>query len=307
MSWLFNILPAPSRVCAIAGVTFTQLVRMRLFLVLAFFGVGFLLLQLIPFHGGIGVEFSGINQLQLIKNITTGAMQLFGVIFCVAATALIIPRDVEDRILYTILCKPVPRLDYLLGKALGIMGILLVMFLLMDGIMCLVLYLREMNLSEQISQALSAQGYSEADIAPHLQDVSDAGVTMNFQRSLILMFLGLCVLTGMCLLISCFTSGTIISMVLGLGFYFVGSFQEQFFAALKMGIGEVGVSQWMQRGSDLLAILIPDFSLYSAADIASSTGTLLSWSTLGQLTLISLAYITLHLLIATWLFSKKEF
>ena len=33
-------------------------------------------------------------------------MRVFGLFFCVAATALIIPKDAEDRILYTILCKP---------------------------------------------------------------------------------------------------------------------------------------------------------------------------------------------------------
>ena len=113
----------PARVLAVAGVTFTQLVRMRLFLVPAVVALLFLGLQFIPYQENIGVEFQGVAQLQFIKDISLGCMQLFGLIFCVAATALLLPRDTEDRILYTILCKPVPRFDYLAGKALGVISL----------------------------------------------------------------------------------------------------------------------------------------------------------------------------------------
>ncbi len=306
MNALFALLPSPQRVATIASVTLTQLVRMRLFIVLAVLIVGFLLLQFIPYHGDLSVEYSGVQQLELIKNIATGCMQLFGVIFCVAATALLIPRDAEDRILYTILCKPVPRLDYLLGKALGVLSLMLIMFLVMDGLMSLTLVLREQQLAAEMTTALSQRGLSAEEIAPYLQYLSEAGVTMNLQRSLMLMFMGWGVLTSMCLLISCFTSGTIVSMVLSLGFYFVGTFQTQFFEALAAGSGQMGVSSMLQMSTQLFSLLIPDFGLYTAADQASS-GVALSWSRLGGLGLISGAYFSFHLLIATWLFSKKEF
>ena len=127
---LSSLVRTPARIAAVAGVTFTQLVRMRLFLVLAVFGIGFLALQFLPYPGQLGVEFRGVQQLQLIKDIALGCMQLFGLIFCVGATALLIPRDTEDRILYTILCKPVPRFDYLAGKAVGVLALLLVISLI---------------------------------------------------------------------------------------------------------------------------------------------------------------------------------
>ena len=124
----------PARITAVAGVTLTQLVRMRLFLVPAVVALLFLGLQFIPYQENIGVEFQGLAQLQFIKDVSLGCMQLFGLIFCVGATALLIPRDTEDRILYTILCKPVPRFDYLAGKAVGVLSLLLVMLLMMDGL-----------------------------------------------------------------------------------------------------------------------------------------------------------------------------
>ncbi|MEG1071798.1 MAG: hypothetical protein RSE01_08290, partial [Akkermansia sp.] len=68
----------------------------------------------------------------LLKNSAFGAMRLFGLIFCVTATSLLIPKDTEDRILYTILCKPVPRIDYLMGKALGVLALTVLAVGIMD-------------------------------------------------------------------------------------------------------------------------------------------------------------------------------
>ncbi len=303
---LASVWHMPGRVAAVAGVTFTQLVRMRLFLVLAVFAVGFLLLQFIPYQEHIGVEFRGVQQLQLIKDVAIGCMQLFGLFFCVAATALLIPRDTEDRILYTILCKPVPRFDYLLGKACGVLALLLLMLLLMDGLMSLLLYVRESSLVAELTSTLAAQGYTAADSQPYLQQVYDAGNTWDTQAGILAMFMGFVVLTGLTLLYSCFTSGTIVSMIFALGSYFIGMFQGQFFHALSAGDGVAGVSPLMQRAAQVCSVILPDFSIFTVAD-AASAGVPVGGGLLGGMFLIALAYLLLHLLVATWIFVHKEF
>ena len=300
-----HLLRFPSRVLAVAGVTFTQLMRMRLFVVLAVFALGFLGLQFIPYQENLGVEFPGVGQLQLIKDVALGCMRLFGMIFCVAATALLIPRDSEDRILYTILCKPVPRFDYLAGKALGVLALLGLMLLCMDALMVCLLWLKEGHIAHEVQEALAARGYRQADMLPYLQQVAEAGNSWNVQRSLLAMFLGFGVLTTLTLLLSCVTSGTIVSMVFALGGYFIGMFQGQLFHAATAGhaTGSGSLSQAVER---VFAILVPDFSLFSVSDTAS-TGVELSWALVGGLGLIAAAYMLLHLLTATWIFSHKEF
>ncbi len=296
----------PGRVAAVAGVTFTQLVRMRLFLVLAVFAVGFLALQFIPYQERIGVEFRGVQQLQLIKDVAVGCMQMFGLFFCVAATALLIPRDTEDRILYTILCKPVPRFDYLLGKVCGVLGLLAVMLLFMDGLLSLLLWVRESSLAAELTATLTAQGYTAAESQPYLDQVYSAGNTWDTQRGILAMFLGFAVLTSLTMLFSCFTSGTIVSMIFALGSYFIGMFQGQFFHALSAGGGEPGMSPFMQGAARICSILLPDFSIFTVADTATA-GVPLSWGVLGSMALIAAAYMLLHLLVATWIFAHKEF
>ncbi len=300
-----SLVRTPARIAAVAGVTFTQLVRMRLFLVLAVFGVGFLGLQFVPYQGQLGVEFRGVQQLQLIKDVAMGCMQLFGLIFCVGATALLIPRDTEDRILYTILCKPVPRFDYLAGKACGVLVLLAVMLLMMDGLMSALLWLRESSLSAELQLSLQQQGIAPEEMGPYLEQIRAAGNSGDTQRAIVCMFLGYGVLTTLTLLFSCFTSGTIVSMIFGLGAYFVGMFQGQLFTAVT-ATGEPGTSPLMQYTQQIVSLLLPDFSLFSVADTAAA-GTPLSWGMVGSLALIAAAYMLMHLLISAWLFAHKEF
>ncbi len=293
----------PGRIAAVAGVTLTQLVRMRLFLVPAVVALLFLALQFIPYQGNIGLEYQGVAQLQFIKDVSLGCMQLFALIFCVSATALLLPRDAEDRILYTILCKPVPRFDYLAGKAIGVMALLVLMILLLDGMMSAVLAHRVATISHELSTALAANGYTEAEIAPYLEQVNTAGNSLDTQRGILAALLGYGVLTTLTLLISCFTSGTIVSIIFGLGAYFVGLFQGTLFDAVTAG---QGTTSTMRLAEQACAVLLPDFSLFSVVDTASA-GAELSWVLLGSLALIAAGYMLLHLLTATWIFSKKEF
>lgn len=302
---LRSLVRTPARIAAVAGVTFTQLVRMRLFLVLAVFGIGFLALQFLPYQGQLGVEFRGVQQLQLIKDIALGCMQLFGLIFCVGATALLIPRDTEDRILYTILCKPVPRFDYLAGKAAGVLALLLVMLLMMDGLMSSLLYLREGSLTAEMQLALQHQGIATEEMGPYLEQIHAAGNTWDTQRAVLVMFLGYGVLTTLTLLFSCFTSGTIVSMIFGLGAYFVGMFQGQLFTAIT-ATGQEGSTPFMQNLQLIVSLLLPDFSLFTVADTAAA-GTPLGWAMVGSLAFIGAAYMLIHLLIAAWIFAHKEF
>lgn len=299
------MLHAPGRIAAVAGVTFTQLVRMRLFIVLALFAVGFLALQFLPYQQNLGVEFAGVGQLQLIQDVATGCMRLFGMIFCVAATALLIPRDAEDRILYTILCKPVPRFDYLAGKALGVIALLAVMLLVMDGLMALLMQLREPGIEAQVRHQLAAAGFSSGDMEPYLRQVRAAGDPSPTQAGIFAMFLGLAVLSTLTLLISSVTSGTIVSIVISLGAYFIGMFQGQLFQGI-IAAGSIGTNSGMQWTQRVFALLIPDFSLFSLTD-ATAAGEVAPPTLLGELALIALAYMLLHLLLAAWLLARKEF
>jgi ABC-type transport system involved in multi-copper enzyme maturation permease subunit len=128
---------SPGRVAALASNTLLELVRQKVF----YFMLVFAML-------GIGASFfvSGWQfdeQFQVLKDVSLGAMSVFSWLLATLATAMLLPKDLEDRTLYTILAKPVSRLEYLLGKYLGVVLLLFVALGLMMGVFFLVLYLRE--------------------------------------------------------------------------------------------------------------------------------------------------------------------
>ena len=287
--------------------TFTQLIRMRTFVVLALFALFFLGLQFIPYQQNLGVEYQGLGELQLLRDVAMGCMRLFSMLFCIAATSLLLPRDSEDRILYTILSKPVPRFDYLAGKALGVLVVLGTMLLVMDGLMVGLLQLRSAEITQQLQEALAARNLGEQEMLPYLQQVAEASNVATAQWNLLASFLGYAVLTTFTLVISCFTSGTLVSMVFALGGYFIGMFREQLFSLIR-SVGELGSApnttlHWVEC---VFSLVLPDFSLFNLSentDAIAEAGARMA----EELGVIALGYMLLHLLIGAWILSHKEF
>jgi len=54
-----------------------------------------------------------------------------------------LPRDIDDRTVYTILAKPVPRFEYVVGKIAGVLLLLAISTLVMAAAFMAVLYMRE--------------------------------------------------------------------------------------------------------------------------------------------------------------------
>ncbi len=164
-----------SRTGVIARHAFTQLVRMKVFYFLAFFAVILIASNFFNLPQHEGPESAGVNVLRSIKSWSLGAMTLFSVVLSIVATALLLPKDVEDRTLYTILAKPVPRLDYLAGKLLGVLLLVFVSLAMMDILMVGILHLRtNMILEDQVAMA-TARGWSAADIALLKSDILAQG------------------------------------------------------------------------------------------------------------------------------------
>ncbi|MEX1010342.1 MAG: ABC transporter permease subunit, partial [Chthoniobacterales bacterium] len=102
------------RTTAIAAVTWTELVRLKIFYFLVIFAL------LVIGNSFFLARFSFEEEFQMLKDIALGAMSIFSSLLAILATATLLPKDVEDRTIYTILAKPVSRTEYLLGKLAGV-------------------------------------------------------------------------------------------------------------------------------------------------------------------------------------------
>src|SRR6516225_4309290 len=126
-----------SRVLAVTSNTLTELTRLKVFYVLLVFGL--LLIGSSIFMA----QFSFQQEFQILKDVSLGAISMFTSLLAIVATARMLPRDVEDRTVYTILAKPVPRFEYVVGKIAGVLLLLAISTLVMVAAFLAVLYLRE--------------------------------------------------------------------------------------------------------------------------------------------------------------------
>ena len=144
------------RVAAITGNTFTELVRLKVFYFLLIFAL--LLIANSLFMARLSFQ----QEFQVLKDVSLGAMSIFSSLLAIVATAQLIPRDLEDRTIYTILAKPVPRYEYLIGKLAGVLLLLALSILAMSALFLVLLFVREHILVTRHSARPPASGPSRS-------------------------------------------------------------------------------------------------------------------------------------------------
>ena len=116
--------------------------------------IGFLILSLLVIFGStfmtafmtdmqMGSEVEADLEAKIIKDISVSAIAIFGVLITIFISASVVPNEMENKVIYTVLSKPVRRWQYLLGKFLGVQLIVIINLLLMSGLFFVMLYLKE--------------------------------------------------------------------------------------------------------------------------------------------------------------------
>lgn len=295
----------PRRIAVIASHTFTQLVRMKVFYFLAIFAVIAIVSNFFQLPQFEGPEAVAENELRMLKSASIGAMKLFSVVFAVVGTALLLPKDVEDRTLYTILAKPVPRLDYLAGKLLGVLALILVSLLLMDLLMTAVLAFRADHVLDQQMAMAEARGWP-ADVREAIRaEVARQGPTWSLQGGIFAIFLQSAVIAAVALLISTFSTSTLFTTIVSFLVYFIGHLQADA-RDFWMHAGEAGQGTVGKLGALVVALVFPDFQLYNVID-AAIEGQTIAGGVVAKLGGLCLLYAAVYTLLSWFVFSDKEF
>ncbi|MCB1228165.1 MAG: ABC transporter permease subunit [Verrucomicrobiales bacterium] len=299
-----NKAPAPqpargghlSRILTLAGATVTQLLRMRILVFL-------LVVCVLMVAFGFGFPVSSPEQkLKLLKDATFGTLQIFSLVLAVAATALLLPRDVEDRTLYTILSKPVPRVDYLLGKYLGVIFLIGAGLIILDVVLSGLVYFQQQALLQGTEAMLRSEGAPEDEILQQLAQVQRVGLTWSMHAATWAIFLKAAVVTALALLISSFASSTLFTMVSTFLVCVLGQGQELIREYLFHGSFSVTMEKVVAL---LLAIALPDLRLFDIVDNVIA-GQSVTWGAMASITGAALLYVVGYLVVAQVVFSEKE-
>ncbi len=206
---------SPARVWALATNTLTELIRQKVF----YFLLIFALLQI--GSSLLFVRFTFQGQFQMLKDTSLGAMSIFTSMLAILATANLIPKDVEDRTLYTILAKPVPRFEYLTGKLLGVFLLLLVSILLMGVMFALVLWWR----THEVAGEVLTSGESREVINQNLSDLYATAFDPALWAGGLIIYAKAALLASLTLFVSTFASSSIFTIMVSAAVFFIGQLQ----------------------------------------------------------------------------------
>ena len=297
---------SPSRIWALTMHTFTQMVRMRVFYFLLFFSAAIILVAF------MFLRFTPEQELKLLKDVSLGAMSLFAGIFAIAGTALLIPKDLEDRTLYTILCKPVPRFEYLLGKLLGMLVLIFVSMLFMDALFCTVVGVREKILVKETADAYDQElakfperGHNESwkeQREEALAAITNYGLRWDLQAAVWAIFLKASVMTAVTLLVSTFATTTLFTIISSIAVFIIGHGQHLGRSYFLSGAPEGGFERPL---AGVIAIIFPDFHLYDIVDAVVS-GEAVATTLLLQMSGMTCLYLLIYTAAASFVFSNKE-
>lgn len=284
---------SPARVSAIAGNTLLELIRQKVFFFLLIFGL--VLIGCSFFLAFVQPDL----QFQVLKDVSLGAMSVFTWLLAVLATAMLLPKEIEERTLYTILAKPVSRFEYLLGKLLGVFVLLAISTLIMGAMFAAVLYLKE-----QMTIGLAIREYKLTDpvaIADITQKVRALTFTWSLLPAIVAIYFKAAIFAALTLLISTFASSWIFTIVVSVAVYLIGHL-----VPVAREYWQADDGSWMTKGFvGLIALIFPDLQLFNLVDdivAGNEIATGLFTQTLG----LGFMYIAVYGCLAYLMFSKKE-
>ena len=281
-------------VWAIGRNTLTDLVRQKVFYFLLIFGL------LVIGNSAFIAKLSFQEQFQMLKDISLGAMSVFSSLLAILATANFLPKDMEDRTIYTILAKPVPRHCYLLGKLGGILALLAIAILLMSGLFLGVLWLGESAaLAETRAQFASA---SSEDLALAIKEVTASTFNANLLPGILVIFIKAALLASLTLFISTFATSSIFTILMAVALYFIGHLQA---TAREYWLSGVDVEWWSRLLTAIVALLFPDLQAFNLTDDIIA-GTAISLKLFLGTAALGGIYIAVYFTLSAFVFSGRE-
>jgi len=202
------------------------------------------------------------------------------------------------------LCKPVPRLDYLIGKLLGVVALVAVGLLVMDGLFCLILNIRVEAMVAEQADLLTRMGRSPEVIESHAAAIRAQGVTWSLQAGVVAVFLKALVVASIALLISTFSTSTIFTIIITVVVVLIGLIQAEardYFLQQQ----SLGMSSPMLEMTRWISLLFPDFKLLGIED-GVINGERVSWPLLGRVSLAGVLYAAIYTVLSWFVFRRKE-
>lgn len=259
-----------NKILAIAHNTFREAIRQKLLYGLVFFTV--LLIFATYFLGQLSIIES---KLKIVEDMGLATIFIMGVFISLSMGISLVFKEIDRRTIYTILSKPVSRLEFIMGKFFGLIFTVGVQLFLMMSLLFLLL-----------------STYPEP-------------LDWNLWKAAILIFTELCILVSITLMFSSYSSSFMTSLFC-FSLLIVGHLTDDVALIIGKKIKEIDQPEFAASMSGMQKI----FQVFNLDHFAINDkivhGVPISWSYVGYGILYGACFVFIFLLIANFLFSKKD-
>jgi hypothetical protein len=282
------------RIRAISANTLTELIRLKVFYFLLLFG-------LILIGSSVSLaRFSFQQEFQILKDISLGAISIFTSLLAIIAAARLIPQDIEERTIYSILAKPVSRFEYLIGKLAGVLLLLGIAVAIMAALFMVVMFTREQAVLHNTARQLANAPGDQLDQA--LNAVRASAFNPNLAPAIIIIYIKACLLASLTLLVSTFATTNIFTVMVMVFVYLIGHLEA---TAREYWLHEHAGGWITQLLLAIVALVFPDLQAFNVVDEAV-LGTAIPLAMFLKIAAMGFFYMTVYTALAAVAFSGKE-
>jgi ABC-type transport system involved in multi-copper enzyme maturation permease subunit len=253
------------RIWTIATNGFQEVIRDRIFYVIGFFAL--LLVVALPLLR----EVAATTEDKIFMDLGLAAIGIWGVLVAIFVGTGLINKEIEKRTVLILIPKPISRAELIIGKHLGLLGVLAVLVIAMTAIYLALLSLSDIN-------------YPLASLL----------ISALYQ------FLELGLIVAVALMFGVFTS-SILATLLTVGIYLMGHLSRD-----MLELGKLSENATIETITQGLYLILPDLSRLNLKNEAVY-GLLPSSMTLLGHAAYAVVYTILLLAIAILIFSRREF
>ena len=223
------------------------------------------------------------QDVKIVKDLGLAAISVFGLFIAIFIGIGLVSKEVERRSIYALLSKPVSRPQFIAGKYLGLVLTLAV------------------NITVMVVALYIVLGYLSWQETAEYKAVWDVpGPDPAMLKAVFLIFIELMLVTALALFFSTFST-PMLSAVLTFGLYVAGHFNSDLKNFDKVVNSQAAI--WLSRG---MYHVLPDLSAF---DVKTEVvhGLPVPMGYLASTTAYGLAYVIALLLVATFIFSRRDF
>ena len=215
-------------------------------------------------------QLSFDEQVRISINFGFTAIHLSVMIISIFVGCTLVTKEIDKKTIFTILVRPISRTQFIFGKYIGLLLIILTMILGLSLVLSIIFW--------QLDRAMDIRFF-----------VGIYGI-----------FLESCILLAMTLLLSCFTRPVMV-VTISMGFFLIGHWLN----SLKH-FSETSQSETFYYLGKVVLYVFPNLEWYNWRSIFVYSSDI-PWKPIGFASLSTLAWGSMLIFIATWILEKKDF